>query len=129
MNTFQIAKTEGNAKPVYITGALTYMEAVKKLNSFVRSETSEEVSYSVELFMPNRPVQAAAPAQQEEPAESPIDYLNRIYSVEGYSASASLLEANTYLVEMYNGETEIAWEVSCTPFQQRYLTHRVRIVY
>lgn len=85
MNLYQIAKTVGS-KTVYITGALSYSEAVKKLNALARTDNSSEVTYTVELHMPFRQVEEqAAPAQQEQPAASPVE-VTYTAEVEAYEA-------------------------------------------
>jgi hypothetical protein len=61
MSMWQIDKTEANVTET-ITGALTYNEALRKLDTLKREETSEEVSYKVSIFMP---IRAAREAKQE----------------------------------------------------------------
>jgi len=63
MSTYQVTKN-GTA----ITGALTYVEALQKENTFKRADVDNMASYSVDIFMPNRPVVQAedVPAATEE---------------------------------------------------------------
>lgn len=55
MSTYQIAKTTGTSKQ-YITGQLLYNEGLQKMNAFKRAETSEDVTYSLEIWMPQNEV-------------------------------------------------------------------------
>jgi len=63
MSTYQVIKN-GAA----ITGALTYVEALQKENTFKRADVDNMASYSVDIFMPSRPVVRAedVPAATEE---------------------------------------------------------------